>query len=405
VITFCAAALVYVSSAIPVQAETLAEKKARLTTEIAEAKAKVAEATGQLEATRQQAELAARRVEEARVELDRVDGIFQEAQRLSNEKTAELVEADRILAAARTREEAQEAKVEDQRLDIAAYARDIYQDNLPMVSMMALLGASSPSELASRIQWTETILTTSQIDLDELTITLQDLAQARAECEEAQSRAEEAKQLADQYTEETQEARQVAEVAHTALLAALDQQLAAERSSETALAAQRSLLAQRESQLRGVNSQIAAANNPRPPAQNTNSGSSSGGSTSTPSQPPAPSGPRAQKVVDFAMSKVGGPYVWGGEGPTGYDCSGLTKMAYAQVGISLPHNARTQYNYGQPVAKSNLQPGDLVFYYSGPTHVGIYVGNGKVVHARNAALGIQMTNVDASPYLGARRLL
>ena len=121
--------------------------------------------------------------------------------------------------------------------------------------------------------------------------------------------------------------------------------------------------------------------------------------------PPVQNGSAAQAVVDFAMARVGGAYAYGGVGPA-YDCSGLTLAAYASVGIKLPHSASTQFNYGVPVAAGDLQPGDLVFYYSGPGHVGIYVGGGMIVDARNESLGIVYRPLDTgSSFTGARRLL
>ena len=122
--------------------------------------------------------------------------------------------------------------------------------------------------------------------------------------------------------------------------------------------------------------------------------------------PPVQNGPAAAAIVAFAMSKVGGPYKFGGEGPTGFDCSGLTKVAYASIGIKLPHSASSQFNYGRAVSKADLQPGDLVFFYRGPGHVGIYVGGGMIVDARNSRVGIVYTSINAGmPFVGARRLL
>ena len=122
--------------------------------------------------------------------------------------------------------------------------------------------------------------------------------------------------------------------------------------------------------------------------------------------PPVQNGPAAQAIVDWAMARVGYPYVYGGSGPDAYDCSGFTMAAYATVGISLPHSATTQFNYGVPVAAGDLEPGDLVFYYSGPGHVGIYVGAGMMVDARDESLGIVYRPFDSgSSFTGARRLL
>jgi len=122
--------------------------------------------------------------------------------------------------------------------------------------------------------------------------------------------------------------------------------------------------------------------------------------------PPVQNGPAAQAIVDWAMARVGLGYTYGGVGPNAYDCSGFTMSAFASVGIQLPHSATTQFNYGTPVAKSDLQPGDLVFFYSGPGHVGIYVGAGMIVDARNERVGVVYTSIDAGmPFVGARRLL
>lgn len=115
---------------------------------------------------------------------------------------------------------------------------------------------------------------------------------------------------------------------------------------------------------------------------------------------------RGQIAVNYALSKVGGPYVHGGNGPRGFDCSGLTSAAWRAAGISLPRTASGQYGVGTPVSLQDLQPGDLVFYYSGISHVGIYIGNGKIVDAANPRRGIRITTVTGNymPYMGARRV-
>ncbi len=116
-----------------------------------------------------------------------------------------------------------------------------------------------------------------------------------------------------------------------------------------------------------------------------------------------PASGRAGAAVAYAMSKVGDAYVWGGTGPTGFDCSGLTMMAWSQAGVSLPHSAAGQMSYGTPVSHSQLQPGDLVFYYSPVSHVGMYIGNGKIVNAENPSAGVAIAPVDMMPFAGAVR--
>lgn len=112
---------------------------------------------------------------------------------------------------------------------------------------------------------------------------------------------------------------------------------------------------------------------------------------------------RPGQVVSLAKSFLGVPYVWGGYSPSGFDCSGLVKYVYAKVGIYLPHSSAMMYSYGTPVSKSNLRAGDIVFFYSPIHHVGIYIGNGKMVDATGNQ--VQISNVFKSSYTGARRLL
>jgi cell wall-associated NlpC family hydrolase len=114
----------------------------------------------------------------------------------------------------------------------------------------------------------------------------------------------------------------------------------------------------------------------------------------------------AQKAVDFALAQVNKRYRYGRSGPDAFDCSGLTMAAYAQVGLSLPHNAAAQYHYGTHVDASQLQPGDLVFLYHPITHVEIYIGGGLAVSAADEALGIRIVSVfnDMAHYVGATRL-
>ncbi|MPQ97662.1 NlpC/P60 family protein [Modestobacter sp. I12A-02628] len=112
-----------------------------------------------------------------------------------------------------------------------------------------------------------------------------------------------------------------------------------------------------------------------------------------------------QAVLDTALAQRGDPYVWGAEGPSSFDCSGLVLYAYAAAGISVPHSSRMQSTMGTAVSRAALQPGDLVFFYSPVSHVGIYVGNGKMVHAPTFGSPVQIGSVDMGGYVGARRLI
>ena len=114
----------------------------------------------------------------------------------------------------------------------------------------------------------------------------------------------------------------------------------------------------------------------------------------------------ARKAIQFALNQVGKPYVFGAAGPGSYDCSGLTMDAWAAGGVSLPHSAAGQYNYGHHVSRDALQPGDLIFFYRPIGHVTIYIGNGYMVSAPTEGEDVTVVPLDAynSDYTGATRL-
>jgi cell wall-associated NlpC family hydrolase len=113
----------------------------------------------------------------------------------------------------------------------------------------------------------------------------------------------------------------------------------------------------------------------------------------------------AGAAIQTALGQVGDPYVWAGTGPDGFDCSGLTSYAYAAAGVALPHSSRAQSTLGVQVGRSELQPGDLVFFYDPISHVGLYIGNGMMVHARTFGSPVAVTSVDQSGYRFARRIV
>lgn len=113
-----------------------------------------------------------------------------------------------------------------------------------------------------------------------------------------------------------------------------------------------------------------------------------------------------QQIANFARSFLGIPYVWGGAAPSGFDCSGFVYYIYNCYGILLPRVADEQYYFGHRVAAADIQPGDLVFYSTympGPSHVGIYVGNGQFIHASSAAGKVTLTPM-SKPYYQERFL-
>jgi cell wall-associated NlpC family hydrolase len=113
----------------------------------------------------------------------------------------------------------------------------------------------------------------------------------------------------------------------------------------------------------------------------------------------------AQAAIDTAMAQRGKPYVWAASGPGSFDCSGLTAYAFAAAGVGLPHSSAMQSRMGQAVSRDQLQPGDLVFFYSPVSHVGIYIGNGQMVHAPTSGDVVKVADIDSmGGYNSARRI-
>ena len=120
-------------------------------------------------------------------------------------------------------------------------------------------------------------------------------------------------------------------------------------------------------------------------------------------------GTKGDKIVSLVKSKLGKPYEWGGSGPDSFDCSGLAYWAHLQVGIELPRVSYDMVNVGKVIAKDKMKPGDLVFFDTGweVGHVGVYVGNGQMIHAPQEGDGVtyreSTSGYYADTFYGARR--
>jgi peptidoglycan DL-endopeptidase CwlO len=193
--------------------------------------------------------------------------------------------------------------------------------------------------------------------------------------------------------------------ARTAAKASIQSQLARRRSLLSSI---RSEIARLQAQERARQAELAAQARARLPAQSAAAASSSAqnplgiGAVSADGAVAAPPS-RYGGVVGIAMRYLGTPYVWGGASPSGFDCSGFTMYVYAQVGVSLPHSSYAQYGMGVSVSRSQLQPGDLVFFY-GLGHEGIYIGGGQYIHAPHTGDVVKISSI-GSGYVGARRIL
>ncbi|UQU64248.1 C40 family peptidase [Couchioplanes caeruleus] len=123
------------------------------------------------------------------------------------------------------------------------------------------------------------------------------------------------------------------------------------------------------------------------------------GNIAVPEYVPGP----AADVVAFAFDQLGKPYRWGSAGPRSYDCSGLTLSAWRTAGVSLPHNAASQYASIAHVSRNELRPGDLVFFYSPISHVGVYIGGGRMIHAPEFGENVRVASIDQQPIRGFGR--
>ncbi|MER6719120.1 C40 family peptidase [Streptomyces halstedii] len=138
--------------------------------------------------------------------------------------------------------------------------------------------------------------------------------------------------------------------------------------------------------------------------QGTGSGTGSGTGTGTGgSGSDAGYASKAEKVLAFARAQIGKPYVWGATGPSSYDCSGLTQAAWKEAGVTLPRTTWDQVKVGTRVATADLQPGDLVFFYDDISHVGIYKGDGMMIHAPKPGANVREESIYYMPIYGSVR--
>uniref|UniRef100_A0AAU2VQE1 NlpC/P60 family protein n=1 Tax=Streptomyces sp. NBC_00008 TaxID=2903610 RepID=A0AAU2VQE1_9ACTN len=131
------------------------------------------------------------------------------------------------------------------------------------------------------------------------------------------------------------------------------------------------------------------------PGSGTGSGSGSGSDSSATT--------KAEKVLAFARAQIGKPYVWGATGPSSYDCSGLTQAAWKSAGVTIPRTTWDQVNVGTRIATEDLQPGDLVFFYDDISHVGIYKGDGMMIHAPKPGANVREESIYYMPIYGSVR--
>jgi cell wall-associated NlpC family hydrolase len=248
-----------------------------------------------------------------------------------------------------------------------------------------LLGASSIDDLISRID------TANRVS-DQSTVVLRQVKTYRTVVKERRARLK---------TAHVEQARLVAE--RSAQKASIEGQLAERKQLLSSI---KSEIERIQAAEQAQQAELAAQARARLATQGATVLNASAGAVADPPATYAPPPSKYGGVVGIAMQYLGIPYVYGGSTPSGFDCSGFVMYVFAQVGISLPHNAAAQYGYGMPVSRDQLQPGDLVFF-NGLGHVGIYIGGGQFIHSPHTGDVVKISSISgwySSTWVGAKRL-
>ena len=343
---------------------------------------------GQISSKRAEAERVLAGIDAIDMELDRAVEAY-------NGATVQLETINRDLAANETRLVAARANLVAAHKRVANRVLALYTSQEPD-ALAVLLGASSLGDLIERID------SVNRISRDDVRIA-EEVTRFRNEVRTRQQRlvqaqAQQRRIVAQRAARRSAIEGQLAE--RQTLLASIKDEISKLQAAEQAR--QETLAREARAQLRSTQTQTSEQQSSPPPSDPTPPAPSP-----SPSPPPASPPPSTHGgVVGIALRYLGVPYRWGGASPSGFDCSGFLMYVFAKVGVYLPHSSYMQFRLGRFVPRSALQPGDAVFF-NGASHVGIYIGSGRFVHAPHTGDVVKISSLGdswySSTYVGARR--
>ena len=354
---------------------------------------------------RQRVEEIVDELERLQEQANRIAEDYVEAIDTKSELDAEIVEAEAEVA----EQEAELAEIRSSLGDMALRSF-VGGGTAPLGPLFE--DSSNLSESLQREELARVALSAGDVSTDELNAMVDDLEDDKAELEAKRTQAEqlaatltEAQAETEQLTTEYTQARAEAEAKLGQLIQEEEERRAREsarRLQEEIAAAQASASSSNtESSSSGGGGGGGSA--PAPSGGSSSGGSSGGSTASQPVSAPAVSS-RAGIAVQAAMNQQGVPYRYATSNPgVAFDCSGLTKYAWAQAGVYLPHQSRAQYASIPHVPKGSAQPGDLIFFYSPISHVSVYLGNGMQVHAPNTGSVVSVASVNWGKVTGVGR--
>ena len=314
-----------------------------------------------------------------------------------NDAREQLAAKQAEAAAAGAQLQTAETAVVTARQQVTQVARSAYTGE-QLSTLQAMLSSDSADELLDRVG---TLGTIADHNNDVLGAAQQATEQATVAKATAEKATADAQTLVDQVTAQQNDLNaQIAEYQAQYDRLSAEEKARAEAEAAAAAAA---------AAARAAADDAADRSTPAASRADRTSAGSSTANAPAPAPAPAASAPvaagsgAAATAVQTAMAQLGKPYVWAAAGPSSFDCSGLVQYAYAAAGVSLPHSSGAQASMGQAVSRDQLQPGDLIAFYSPVSHIGIYIGNGQMVHAPTSGDVVKVASIDVMGSITAMR--